>query len=142
MSRAGWGPLAVAAACLVAVVWAEQREPAADVQPASTGPSDEAVALLGGLQPADKIAGWTVHAISMPGPRQVRVELAYDEVRFAVTIAPLGELPESPALQTRRHAIYYGHARPEGTRLPRGGLRAILQSLRRRVEAHERDVSL
>jgi hypothetical protein len=137
MNRAAWGPLLVAIACAGGIAWAESRAEVAQPEVAPAELSAEASRLLGGLQVGDKVAGWTVDAIASPAPRQIRIDLAHDDVSFSITVAPLGELPESPVLQTERFAIYYGHAQPEGTRLPRGGLRAILHELKRRIEERE-----
>ena len=135
MSRSWLGPLAVAAVCFIGVVALELRPEAAP--PTPTEPSPAAVALLGGLQPGEKIAGWTVLGIDGPRDETIRIDLAHKDVRFAITIAPLGALPDSPAMQTDFHALYYGHAHPDQESIPPNATRALLANIARRVRKNE-----
>ena len=140
MTQSAWGPLLVALACAGGVAWAETRPESPDPVAADAQPSPAAIALLGGLGPGDTVAGWTVESIAMPDPRRIRLDFAAKDVGFSITIAPLGELPESPPLQTERYAIYYGHARPQGAELPRGAVRAVLHNLKRTIARQEETV--
>ena len=111
---------------------------APSLRPATpSAPSPAAIALLDGLQPGDTLAGWTVLGIDGPRDEAIRVDLGHKDVRFAITIAPLGALPDSPAMQTDLHALYYGHAHPDRSAIPPNATRALLANLARRVRKHE-----
>jgi phytoene dehydrogenase-like protein len=78
----------------------------------------------------------------MLAEQQIRIDLVHGETGFSLTVAPLGALPQSPPVQTERFAIYYGHAKPSGVELPRGGVRAVLHGIKRRIAEHEGSVDL
>jgi hypothetical protein len=126
----------VAAVCFAGVVALLLRPEAG--APASAAPSPATVALLDGLQPGDTLSGWTVLGIDGPREEAIRIDLAHKDVRFAITVAPLGALPESPAMQTDLHALYYGHAHPDEASIPPGATKALLANIARRVRRNER----
>ncbi len=141
--RSGWGiadspwiSAAVGLACLAGIVLdgpTPQRPVASARAPAREADHD----LLGGLREGDRIAGWTVLGLSRPDDEVLRIDFGRDAVRFAVDVTLLGAKPELPPSQTDRYAIYYGHAHPEGTRIPDGAIRAITAEIARRIHQNE-----
>lgn len=139
-TRAFVGPAAVAVSCVLGIVYAQavptrRDEPVAPASP----PTEQAIAMLGGLHPGDTLVGWTVLGIDGPHEGKVRVDLGRDAVRFSITVAPLGTELQSAPLSTDAHALYYGHPHPRGTSLPPGAVRALLHRIADRVRAHERE---
>lgn len=124
-----WPSLLVTIAVASAAVHAHATRPAD-----SAGSSDEPIvedAL--GLRVGDRIAGWKVRTLAGGPDSELRIELERDDVRFTVTVTPMGARPENPPAHTERHAIYYGHAQPKGTRIPDGAVRAITADVARRL---------
>jgi hypothetical protein len=115
-------------------------EPDQVPQPQLQLPASDVVALLGGLEIGERIAGWEV--LGFDGPREdaVRIELGRDQQRFAIMVARLGVRPELPPVTTERYAVYYGHAHPPETRIPDGAIRAVTHAFGRRIRGTEHDV--
>jgi hypothetical protein len=111
---------------------AEERAPA----PA------EAIALLDGLVVGEKLAGWTVLGITGPSDNALHIDVARDETRFTVSIAPLGAMEHRPPRSTEHYALYYGHPHPKNTSIPENTIRAILAGVERRVRRNERTISV
>lgn len=133
MSRAQALPsAAIALACAVAAVHAHATRPPMDRDPAE---EPAAIAEAIGLHAGDRIAGWTVRALSGSPDTELRIELERDGLRFSVMVTPMGARAENPPAQSQRHAIYYGHAQPTGTRIPDGAVRAITADVARRLDA-------
>ncbi|HET6585410.1 MAG TPA: hypothetical protein VFG69_18255 [Nannocystaceae bacterium] len=86
-----------------------------------------------GLRLGDRIAGWTVRGLAGGPDSELRIELERDDLRFTVTVTPMGARPENPPVHTEHYAIYYGHAQPSGTRIPEGAVRAITADVARRL---------
>ena len=123
---------AIAIVCAIAAVHAHATRPATQEDPvAAPPPRSEAL----GLHVGDRIAGWKVRALAGSPDSELRIDLERDDVRFAITVTPLGARPENPPTQSQRHAIYYGHAQPKGTRVPEGAVRAITADIARRLDA-------
>ena len=123
---------ALAIACAIAAVHAHATRPPKDRDPSREPvPATEAI----GLHAGDRIAGWTVRALSGSPDTELRIELERDDIRFAVMVTPMGARPENPPAQSQHHAIYYGHAQPSGTRIPDGAVRAITADVARRLDA-------
>jgi hypothetical protein len=123
---------ALAIGCTIAAVHAHATRPAKDRDPeGEPAPIAEAI----GLHAGDRIAGWTVRALSGSPDTELRIELERDSLRFAVMVTPMGARPENPPAQSQHHAIYYGHAQPSGTRIPDGAVRAITADVARRLDA-------
>lgn len=121
----------VAVACAVGtLVFASRSEPHVE-HPAQT---EVTGALLDGLGPGDRIAGWNVARCKLTADQAVEVTMSRDGLEFVLTVVPLGTRPENPPFSTATHAIYYGHARPDGAQIPAGALRAIVAELTRRLE--------
>lgn len=132
-----WISAGVAAACMVGILADAPAPTVTDGAQARSGVGGEDSALLGGLREGDRVAGWTVLGVSRPRDGVLRIDFGRDTVRFAIDVSPLGSQPERPPTQTDRYAIYYGHAHPEGTRIPDGAIRAITAEIARRVHANE-----
>ena len=140
-----WAPAVVAVACLGGVALGRlDKVPRPAGGPVHRVPqmSDEGRALLGGIDVGDRIVGWTVQGLDGPVDGELRVELARDDVIFAVTIAPLERRAELPPLQTERYAMFYGRVYPAGTVLPANTIRATTAELARRLRAHEETVEV
>ena len=105
------------------------------VEPAATVAAPPPITEVLGLKAGDKIAGWKVRALAGTPDTELRIDLERDAIRFAITVTPLGIRPENPPAQSQRHAIYYGHAQPAGTRVPDGAVRAITADIARRLDA-------
>ena len=135
------GPLLAALVAAASIAWglAMPRAPeASSLRRAVTLPSEDTVALLGGLQLGDALVGWQVTAITGPDPEgTIRVEVARDKVTFALELRPLDRVTEQPPVQTERWAIYYGHVRPPEVKLTRNVIRATTNALANRVRAAE-----
>ncbi len=126
---------AIACACAIAAIHAHATR-----SPTERDPQREpvvAVAEALGLHAGDRIAGWTVRALSGSSDTELRIELERDGLRFSVMVTPMGARPENPPAQSQHHAIYYGHAQPSGTRIPDGAVRAITADIARRLDARE-----
>ena len=63
-------------------------------------------------------------------------------MRFAITVSPLGTVPDSPPMHTDLYAIYYGHVQPDGAKIPPAAVKALLADTARRLRKTERDVTL
>jgi hypothetical protein len=135
------GPLAVAGICGVGAVVLALR-PSTSAPTSASAPSDRAIALLGGLRPGDRVAGWTVLGIDGPREESITIDYGHADVRFAITITPLGSVVDSPPMHTDLYAIYYGHAHPEGATIPPAAVRALLGDTARRLRKTERTVTL
>lgn len=122
---------AIAIACAIAAIHAHATRPTTDRDP-QREPVVVAEAL--GLHAGDRIAGWTVRALSGSPETELRIELERDGLRFSVMVTPMGARPENPPAQSQHHAIYYGHAQPSGTRIPDGAVRAITADIARRLD--------
>jgi len=123
----------VAFACAIGAVYAESARVETEDGASLSVASPSASAL--GLHVGDLIAGWRVVAIAGAPDSELRIDVARDDMRFAVTVVPMGARPENPPMQTRTHAIYYGHALPAEARIPDGAVRAILADIVRRLDA-------
>jgi hypothetical protein len=122
---------AIAVVCAIAAVHAHAtRSATVPGTVVAAAPATEAL----GLKPGDRIAGWKVRALVGSPDTELRIELEHAEVRFAITVTPLGARPENPPSQSQHHAIYYGHAQPAGTRIPDGAVRAITADIARRLD--------
>ena len=121
----------VALACTVLAVQAELARARTEPPPATSLQRVDALA----LEVGQRIAGWKVIALAGSLDGELRIDLARDDVRFAVIVTPMGARPENPPVQTDTHAIYYGHAQPSGTRVPEGAVRAITSDIARRLDA-------
>lgn len=122
----------IAAACAVATVVLAARAPHGATtrrEPAATP-----APLLDGLRVGDRIAGWTVTGIDPTQDGGLDVTVAREGMAFALAVVPLGVRRENPPYAGDTHAIYYGHARPPGTQIPAGALRAITADLLRRLD--------
>ncbi len=122
----------IAAACAVATVVIAARAP--DGASTRREPAATPAPLLDGLRVGDRIAGWTVTGIDPTRDGGLDVTVARDGMAFALAVVPLGVRPEPPPFAGDTHAIYYGHARPPGTQIPAGALRAITADLLRRLD--------
>lgn len=135
------GPLAVAVVCGAGAVALSFRPSTPEPTHASV-PSESAIALLDGLRPGDRVAGWTVLGIDGPHEESIQIDYGHADVRFAITITPLGTVVDSPPMHTDLYAIYYGHAHPEGATIPPAAVRALLADTARRLRRTERTVTL
>ena len=135
------GPAAVAAVCGVGAIALSFRPSAPEPTHASV-PSESAIALLDGLRPGDRVAAWTVLGIDGPREESIRIDYGHAEIRFAITITPLGSVVDNPPMHTDLYAIYYGHAHPEGATIPPAAVRALLADTARRLRKTERTVTL
>ncbi len=137
-----WGPSALLSLlCLLGVVHrlgapAPQDDRASRAEPAPA----EAVALLGGLQVGEKLAGWTVLGITGPVDRVLRIDLAFHEIRFSISLAARGAVKYPAPRTTETYDLYYGHPHPRGTTIPESATRAIMAGIERRVRKHEATV--
>lgn len=122
---------AIAIAALVLIAIAPPRQPAPAPAVATT-PVDTHV--LDGLTVGDRIAGWSVAAITATADGGLDVTMQRDELRFVYAVVPLGARPENPPFQSEAYAIYYGHATPAGREIPAGALRATSADLLRRLD--------
>lgn len=120
----------VAVVCIALAVHAELERPGSDP------PAVVAIERIDALDLAvgQSIAGWRVVALAGTIDHELRIELARDDVRFAVVVTPMGARPENPPVQTATHAIYYGHAQPSTARIPDGAVRAITADIARRLD--------
>jgi hypothetical protein len=134
------GPLAVALVCAVGVVVLSLRPEPAALAPAVA--SEDAIALLDGLRPGTRVAGWAVLGIDGPREEAIRIDYGHADVRFAITVSPLGTVPDSPPMHTDLWAIYYGHVQPADATIPPAAIRALLGDVARRLRKTERDVTL
>ena len=135
-----FGPAAVALVCWVGAIVLELRP--APVERERAAASDRAIALLDGLRVGDRVAGWTVLGIDGPREEAIRIDYAHGDVRFAITVSPLGTVPDSPPMHTDLYAIYYGHVQPDGAKVPPAAVKALLADTARRLRKTERDVTL
>lgn len=127
----------IAAACAVATGVLAARAPDGATtrrEPAAATPTP----LLDGLRVGDRIAGWTVTGIDPTQDGGLDVTVARDGMAFVLAVVPLGVRRENPPYAGDTHAIYYGHARPPGTQIPAGALRAITADLLRRLDRASR----
>ena len=104
--------------------------------------SPEALALLDGLAPGELLAGWTVLGITGPSEGALHIDVARDEVRFTVSVAPQGVLEYRAPRSTARFDLFYGHPHPEDTEIPENAIRAILAGVERRVRRNEASVTV
>jgi hypothetical protein len=139
-----WAPALVCAACLLGLGLAH-------LHPASGEPSDvrgeptlsaEARALLGELAVGERLMGWTVQAVDGPREGLLRIDVARDDVRFALLVARKGTRAEAAPVETQRYVIFYGHVHPPKTVLPDGTIRATTNALARRIRAAEATVEV
>jgi hypothetical protein len=135
------GPFAVAVVCGAGAVAVSLR-PSTPEPASASAPSDRAIALLDGLRPGDRVAGWTVLGIDGPREESIQIDYSHADVRFAITITPLGTVVDSPPMHTDLYAIYYGHAHPQGATIPPAAVRALLADTARRLRKTERTVTL
>ena len=140
--RSGLGPALVAALGVVLVVHAELRPPASVAGDAGEGPraTPGVVALLGGLVPGERVAGWEVVSIEGPKGESVRIVFGHGGQRFSIVVVRLGTLAQQAPVQTDRYAIYYGHAEPPDRPVPDGAVRAITHAIARRLRATEHEL--
>lgn len=136
-----WGPSALLSLlCILGVVHrlgaSAPQERASRAEPAPP----EAVALLDGLQVGEKLAGWTVLGITGPADRVLRIDVAFDEVRFSISVAAQGAVQYPAPRTTEMYDLYYGHPHPRGTTIPESATRAIMAGIERRVRKHETTV--
>ncbi len=136
-----WGPSALLCLlCILGVVHrlgaSAPKQRASRQQPASP----EAVALLDGLQVGEKLAGWTVLGITGPVDRVLRIDVAYEEIRFSISVAARGAVVYPAPRTTETYDLYYGHPHPRGTEIPESATRAIMAGIERRVRRHEATV--
>lgn len=139
-----WAPALACAACLLGMglshldpVRSDERPP-----PASPRLSEQARALLGGLAPGERLMGWTVQAVDGPREGQLRIDLARDDVRFALLVAKKGTRAEVAPVETEHYLVFYGYVQPAETTLPDGTIRATTHALARRIRAHEAAVDV
>lgn len=140
-----WAPALVAAGCLLGVALAALDPVTAGEQgdrPREPRITQEARALLGGLEVGEKLMGWTVQALDGPHGGELRVDLGRDDVRFALMIVRKGASTEAAPLETERYSIFYGHVQPSETSLPEGTIRATTHALARRIRANEAKVEV
>lgn len=123
----------LALACAVVAI---ATTPAAKPLPTAT-PAVVPARLLGDLTVGTNVAGWRVTAIGGEDDGGIRIELARDDVRFAISVVELGLRDETPFVATERHAIYYGHVIPADARVPDNAVRATTANIERRVRAAE-----
>lgn len=144
-SSRAWAPGLVLLACGVGLALAHLNpvEPSVETQVRRAPEiSDEGRALLGGLREGERLMGWTVQALDGPHDGMLRIDLARDDVRFALMVVATGRRAESPPLSTERYAIFYGHAHPPEVTLPDGTIRATTHALARRIRANEATVTV
>lgn len=141
-----WAPAVVAAACLLGLGMAAidpvRRSTSVVATPHEPVLHEQARALLGGLREGERIMGWTVTALDGPTEGLLRIDLARDDVRFALTVAAKGTRAESSLVETERHAIFYGHVHPPEVSLPDGTIRATTHALARRIRDNEATVEV
>jgi hypothetical protein len=139
--RAAAPAAVLALLCIALAVHAELARVTPNPSPPSAAAiTPRAARLLDDLRVGERIAGWTVSTLTGPRERAIEIGLVRDQLRFVVTIAPMGARPENPALQTDRYAIYYGHAVPNDRPIPEGAVRAITAALARRIAEHEHEI--
>ena len=138
-----WGPSALfSLLCILAVV--HRLGAPADEDRASrqkTAPP-EAVALLDGLQVGEKLAGWTVLGITGPVDRVLRIDVAYEEIRFSISVAARGAVEYPAPRTTQTYDLYYGHPHPRGAKIPESATRAIMAGIERRIRRNEATVEV
>ncbi len=134
-----WVPALVCAACLFGLGLSHLHPATRGERPAPREPrlSEEARALLGGLAVGERLMGWTVEALDGPHEGLLRIDLARDDVRFALMVAAKGTRAEAAPVETERYVIFYGHVHPPDTSLPDGTIRATTNALARRIRANE-----
>ena len=134
-----WAPALVCAACLFGLGLSHLLAVARGERPAPREPrlSEEGRALLGGLAVGERLMGWTVEALDGPHEGLLRIDLARDDVRFALMVAAKGTRAEAAPVETERYVIFYGHVHPPDTSLPDGTIRATTNALARRIRANE-----
>jgi hypothetical protein len=134
-----WAPAIVCLLCLLGLGLSHVSPAERGEAPASRAPrlSDEARALLGELAVGERLMGWTVQAVDGPRDGVLRIDLARDDVRFALMVAKKGTRAEAAPVETERYLVYYGHVHPPETTLPDGTIRATTHALARRIRAHE-----
>lgn len=139
-----WAPALVCAACLLGMGLSHLDPVRSEERPAPAKPrlSDEAAALLGGLRPGERLMGWTVQAVDGPRDGQLRIDLARDDVRFALLVAKKGTRAEAAPVETERYLVFYGYVHPPQTSLPEGTIRATTHALARRIRATEAAVDV
>lgn len=140
-----WAPALVALACGVGmgVAMLDPVTPSPEVAvPRAPSMGAEARALLGGLAEGERIMGWTVQALDGPHEGLLRVDVAREQVRFAMMVATKGTRAESAPVETERYVIFYGHVHPPETSLPDGTIRATTHALARRIRANEATVEV
>ena len=136
-----WGPSALLSLlCLLGVVHRLGASPRPQRANRQQPAPPEAVALLDGLQVGEKLAGWTVLGITGPTDRVLRIDVAYDDVRFSISLAARGAVEYPAPRTTETYDLYYGHPHPRGTEIPESATRAIMAGIERRVRRHEATV--
>lgn len=139
-----WAPALVCLACLLGV-GVSIADPARRKDPPPTHTpqiSAEGLALLDELAIGERLMGWTVQALDGPRDGQLRVDLARDDVRFSLVVAPKGSRAEPAPVETERYVIFYGYVYPAETVLPDGTIRATTHALARRIRARENTVTV
>ena len=137
-------PILAVLVCGAGLVWglAVPPTPATTQVKAMPEASPEARALLGDLKEGERLVGWTVEAIDGPHDGVIRVDLRRDRVGFALMVAKKGRMQQPAPVETKAHAIYYGHVDPPDTQLPANTIRATTHALGNRVRATEGDVDV
>ncbi len=131
------GPAAVALVCGVGTMVLGLRPP--PIEPERAVASEDAIALLDGLRVGDRVKGWTVLGIDGPRDGTVRIDYGHGDVRFSITVSPLGSVPDNPPMHTDLYAIYYGHVHPDGAKIPPAAVKALLADTARRLKKTERE---
>lgn len=139
-----WAPALVCAACLLGLGHAHLHPAARQGRPAPRQPqlTPAAKALLGDLAVGERLMGWTVEALDGPHEGLLRIDLARDDVRYALLVAKKGTRAEAAPVETEQYVIFYGHVHPPETTLPDGTIRATTHALGRRIRAHEHTVDV
>jgi len=103
-------------------------------------PTDEALALLGGLEPGDRLGPATVHRIAGPHGGRITVVLEHGEARVPLWVARrLSQRHRAPR-STQHYDLFFGAAYPAGAEVPQAVVSAALGALTRIVASHEGDV--
>lgn len=134
-------PLLAALVTASGIAWglvAPPRSEAVARPDASTSLAAPVAEVLASLEVGTRLAGWRVVAV-VPAdePGGARVDLERDDLRFGLSVIPREAAVHSAPTRTEHWAIYYGHVRPQGARVPTRIVTAVTAALEREIRARE-----